>query len=391
MPRRNSKPANPLRTLGVILASALLLFVLAEAYRYVRSEGGRLALAQSLGLGEPAEITRLVSKRLRVALARAGVAPDSISERIQASRYPQVTWRVGIQSDASLLQTNYVLSRMLEAEGAAVLSGRESWDDHGQAVLALRVGLPRRATHNLEIVRAARSDRPQERDPVRLALVLFGFGEDAARADSFFSLPVPFAVAVLPGAKGSRAIFRAAREGGREMVLHLPLEPINYPQVNPGPGTLLVTMKPSRIAGEVRRHLAEAEPVAAVANHMGSLATQDMTLMRAVYLELRRRDLPFLHVTPVAGAVCKPLAAEMGVVYGEPDAVVDRETRADVRALDRRWRELLAEAQKRGRLTVWMRATPLAWRWLPQALTPRQLGDVHVVPLSALLRKSAAL
>jgi polysaccharide deacetylase 2 family uncharacterized protein YibQ len=390
--RRRKSRRLPLRALGWSLASALLLFALAEVYRYVRSDGGRLALARTLGLGEPAEITRLVGARLREALLRAGIEPDSIGERVVEGRRPSVAWRAGVRPEASLLQINYAVSRILESRGVQVLSGRESAGPRGEAWLDLRVGLPRRATHRLHVVRAARSGRPHDPEPVKLALVLFGFGEDAARADSFFSLPVPFAVAVLPGSKQSPATFRAARDNSREVVLHLPLEPINYPQVNPGPGTLLVTMKPGRIAGEMRRLLAQARPVAAVANHMGSLATQDMTLMRAVYHELRRRDLPFLHVAPVAGAVCRPLAADMGVVYGEPDAVVDAEARgSEVRALEERWRDILAEARHRGRLVVWMRATPLARRWLPQALAPRRLGDVHVVPLSALLRRPAAL
>jgi polysaccharide deacetylase 2 family uncharacterized protein YibQ len=170
-------------------------------------------------------------------------------------------------------------------------------------------------------------------------------------------------------------------------VLHLPLEPLNYPQVNPGPGTLLVTMKPAKVASELGHYLGQAGAVAAVANHMGSLATQDMTLMRAVYRELKKRDLTFLHVSPVAGSVCRSLAADMGVAYAEPDEVVDLEARAsDRRGLERRWKDILKETRARGRLVVWLRATPLTRAWLPTALAPKRLEGVSVVPLSALLQ-----
>src|SRR6185436_3905765 len=101
----------------------------------------------------------------------------------------------------------------------------------------------------------------------------------------------------------------------------LPLEPINYPQISPGPGTILVTMKPAQVSSLVRRYLEQADPVAAVANHMGSLATQDMTVMNAVFGELKRAGAPFLHVRPAPGAVCKSLAADLGVPYDEPDAM----------------------------------------------------------------------
>jgi polysaccharide deacetylase 2 family uncharacterized protein YibQ len=160
--------------------------------------------------------------------------------------------------------------------------------------------------------------------------------------------------------------------------------------VNPGAGTLLVTMKPAKVASQVARDLGQAGSVAAVANFMGSLATQDMTLMRAVYRELKKRDLTFLHVSPVAGSVCRSLATDMGVGYAEPDVVVDGETRAhDRTALERRWKKILEQARARRRLVVWMRATPLTREWLPGALAPKKLEGVSIVPLSAVLKVSS--
>jgi polysaccharide deacetylase 2 family uncharacterized protein YibQ len=389
MPRRKNS-SSPLPALGWIALSALALFALGEAYRYSRSDSGQLALARRLGLGSREQVTRLVGKRLEVALTRAGARTDSISERVLTGSGPTLSWRVTLPPDASLLQFNSAVTRSLESDGLAVLSGRETWTERGAPMLRLLIGLPKRATHELLVVRSQRGEGQVEPEPARLALVLFGFGEDAAKADSFFAAPFPFAVAVAAGDKGSAASFRAAHKRGRELVLHLPLEPLNFPQVNPGPGTLLVTMKPTKVAGEVRRYLDQAAPVAAVANDLGSLATQDMTLMRAVYRELKKGDVPFLHVSPVAGAVCKPLAADMGIAYAEPDIVVDHEARTDTRALDRAWTAALKHARARGRVVVWMRATPLSIRWLPGALASKRIEGVSIVPLSALLRQPTA-
>jgi polysaccharide deacetylase 2 family uncharacterized protein YibQ len=121
---------------------------------------------------------------------------------------------------------------------------------------------------------------------------------------------------------------------------------------------------------------------------MGSLATQDMTLMRAVFHELRRADVPFVHLMPAAGAVCKSLASEMGVSYSEPDLVLDREPRLrDARLLESRWKEALQRARGRGACVVWIRATPLVRGWLVAAFRPQRLGGVSLVPLSAIIRK----
>jgi hypothetical protein len=263
---------------------------------------------------------------------------------------------------------------------------------HGETRLTLLLGLPKRGLHELLLVRAVLPEESPERPAPRLALVLFGFGDDLDVARRTFGLSVPFAVALAPDTKASSAMFRAAHDKGREVVLHIPLEPVNYPQLNPGPGTLLVTLKPDRATGTMRRWLDRSGPVVGVANHMGSLATQDMTLMGAVYRELKRRHLPFIHVQPAAGSVCRSLAAELGVIYDEPDAVLDVEARAKTpKALDRRWSEILEQARTRGHAVVWVRVTPLTREWLKRATTVKRLDGVDLAPLSGVMRRPAAL
>jgi polysaccharide deacetylase 2 family uncharacterized protein YibQ len=390
MARSARKKAGSIRMLVAIAIGAVALFALGELWIVTRSDTGRLQFARRFGLVEQAEVTRLIGRQIHHALDAAGVPQDSVSERVTGNGPAAVRWRIGLAPGASTLQLNHAITRTLEAAGAEVLSGRERWDTNNTQTVTLLVGLPRRATHELVMVRPARPEEPGLRGPARLAVVVYGFGDEVAAADSFFALPASFAVAVVPGPRNAGDLFKDAHRREREVVLHLPLEPVNYPQVNPGPGTLLVTMKPARIVGDVEHWLDQARPVSAVSNHMGSLATQDMTVMTAVYRVLRNEHLPFLHVMPAAGAVCRSLASEMGVAYDEPDAVLDSEPRAsDTKALDKRWKEILAELQDRGQMVVWVRATPLTYRWLPRALDPKKMKDVDLVPLAALVRKPA--
>jgi len=389
MPKRKPKsPASP-GPLRVLALSALLLFGIGEAWVLYRTDTGQLALAK-LGLGDPAQVTRLIGRRVRNGLVAAGVPADSVRESVASTGPAGVRWRIGLRPDASLIQLNYAISHALAVGGGSVLSGSEGVSRHGEPTLTMLVGVGDKPTHELVAVRASALDEERGPDPARLAVIVFGFHDSASEADSFFTLPAPFAVAVVPGTRAAESIFRAAHRRGREVVLHAPLEPINYPRINPGPGTLLVTMKPARIGADLRRWLDQGRPIPAVANHMGSLATQDMTVMRAFYRELKRSHMPFLHMNPAAGSVCRALASDMGVVYDEPDEVIDAETRAGGAALDKRWKAVLLEAQERGSLTVMIRATPETYIWLARALDPKRLGAVNIVPLSALVHPPVA-
>ena len=386
MPKRKKSTSSRLRAALFLLAAAALVFAAAETWKLWRSDSGRVLLAARFGIGDPARVTQIVGREIRRGLAAAGVPADSIAE---SAGDPGVRWRVGLPSEASLLQTNYAVTRRVEEAGAEVLSGVERAGPHGEPVVRLRIGLPGRPLHDVTLVRIPRSAADRATEPARLALVIYGFGADPAEAEQVFALPVPFAVAVVPGAPTSGRLFRAAHARAREVVMHLPLEPVNYPQVNPGPGTVLVTMNEPRITGLLRRHFDQAGPVVAVANHMGSLATQDMAVMTAVYRELSRRHVPFFEVNRAAGSVCKSLASRLGAAYDEPDVMLDAGTRAA--ALDRDWNAALKEARARGHLIVMIRATPELNAWLPHATSAKRLAGVNLVPLTSVMRRPMAL
>jgi len=385
MPRRRAKASGPFSTTIALAIGAALFFIGGEALLLTRTDAGRLQAARWLHVGDDATVHGIVARHARAGLADAGVAADSIRE---TGAGPLVHWRIGLRPRTSTLQVNYALTRALETQGAAVLSGREAPGAHGETRVTLVIGLPGRPTHELLLVRAGRDAAKAEALlEGRIALVLVDAGADLAHVTAVLARPQPFAIAIPAGRPWSAAAFRAARKHQRETVLHLPLEPLDYPRNNPGPGTVLVTMGGSKIAGIVRHQLDDAGPVVAVANLAGSLATQDQSVMTAVYRVLRDRGLPFLHLSPAPGSVCKTLASELGVEYARPDIVLEAGGRQPARALDAGWKRALELARRRGRAIVVLHASDAALAWLAGAVEPKRLGGVEIVPLTALVRK----
>ncbi len=127
----------------------------------------------------------------------------------------------------------------------------------------------------------------------RVSIVIDDFGPDLGIAKRFASLPFPVTMSVLPHQAHSREIAELAHLNGREVILHLPMEPLGAGK-NPGSGALLLSMPADEIRRNIRAALDTSPYFDGVNNHMGSRMTQDAQAMKTVLSELKERDLFFL-------------------------------------------------------------------------------------------------
>jgi len=139
--------------------------------------------------------------------------------------------------------------------------------------------------------------KPYEKKTVNktLAIVVDDFGEIGGDLLSgFLNLPKEVSFAIFPEMKNSFSTMERAHAQGRETIIHVPMEPLGYPQVNPGNNAILVQMKPSEISKLVNRFLGQMPLCIGINNHMGSLATTDRDVMGAVMSALKGTDKLFL-------------------------------------------------------------------------------------------------
>src|SRR5262249_56291458 len=86
---------------------------------------------------------------------------------------------------------------------------------------------------------------------------------------------------------------REATQSGMEVLLDLPMEPYRYPEVDPGPGALLMSMAPRELQTQLGGHLASVPGAVGITNHMASRMTEDRASMRTVP-EVMAAPRPFL-------------------------------------------------------------------------------------------------
>ena len=102
-------------------------------------------------------------------------------------------------------------------------------------------------------------------------------------------IEAPIAFAILPYTPHAREAARLLHAAGKEILLHLPMEPRSYPAENPGAGALFVDMDEGEIRRQIEADLAAVPYVSGVNNHMGSRFMEDEAGLAVVMEELRKK------------------------------------------------------------------------------------------------------
>jgi len=144
----------------------------------------------------------------------------------------------------------------------------------------------------------------------RVAIVIDDLGNDRAAVARIAGWPFPVAGAVLPALSGSAPAARDLESAGKQVLLHLPMEPRRYPEMRPGPGVVLLSQSEEEIARTVEADLESVPGAVGVSNHMGSAATADPRVMRAVARVLARRGLFFVDSRTTGASVAREAALQ---------------------------------------------------------------------------------
>lgn len=201
-------------------------------------------------------------------------------------------------------------------------------------------------THKLSIVLDT-SPAPHRLLYPKIAIIIDDLGYDSSLAKAFMRVELPFTFSVLPFAPHTRLIALKARKEKRETMLHLPMEPINYPAVNPGDGVLLVSMDRERILEIVKTDLSQTPFVSGVNNHMGSRFTASEEKMAVVLGELKTRDLYYIDSRTTGSSVAYRVAKKMALRTANRDIFLDNDLSEN--ALRIQMERLLSLARHRGR------------------------------------------
>jgi polysaccharide deacetylase 2 family uncharacterized protein YibQ len=217
------------------------------------------------------------------------------------------------------------------------------------------------------------------------AIVIDDFGQDIDIANQFLSLPFPVTFSVLPHLRHSREVAERVHARGRELIVHMPMEPQGFPETDPGPGALLLSMTEEQVEETLQAALDATPYAVGMNNHMGSRFTEDPEKMRIVLRELRRRGLFFLDSYTSAKTAGLSSARDLQVPALRRDIFLDHiPTEAFVR---KQVQALIRKAKVEGTAVAIGHPHAITLKVLAEEAPRFEKEGVQVVPLSVLLRK----
>ena len=159
----------------------------------------------------------------------------------------------------------------------------------------------------------------------KIAIIIDDLGYDAAILNELEKIDLPLTLSVLPSAPYEKEICALAKRKGWELLVHLPMEPKNYPDLDPGSNALFLHMTDEQITEMIDKYLKELPEVKGVNNHMGSAFTENEAKMIAVMSEIKKRKLFYIDSRTTRQTVAAHVAKKLGVPTASRSVFLDND------------------------------------------------------------------
>lgn len=174
----------------------------------------------------------------------------------------------------------------------------------------------------------------------KVSLVIGGLGLNAkATRDAIERLPPEITLSFVPYADGLQGWIDLARANGHEVLLEIPMEPLDFPDNDPGPYTLMANDPPAQTVQRLEWLMARATGYFGVTNYLGGRFVSSDKGMNAFGQALRQRGLAFID----DGSAAK---RAMSIPRASAGRIVDDQLDSD--AIDRQLLNLEAQALQTG-------------------------------------------
>ena len=224
------------------------------------------------------------------------------------------------KAEMDLNYANMIITGQVELIGGEVRTGKEFYSGSMQI---LEINDPEnKQKFKIKLYYAKEGD--YQKDKTRLAIVVDDFGYFGGKLlDDFCALDKNITYAILPGLNFSADAMNKATSLGHETMIHIPMEPIDYPRNDPGSNAIFVHLSKKEIRKKMENFIKELPLCKGANNHMGSLVTADKDIMTTVLEVLKKHDMYFIDSHTTSSTIAYDTAQRMMVLSFDNDFFLD--------------------------------------------------------------------
>lgn len=254
---------------------------------------------------------------IREAANDIGVPPKALGRRTGDGR---ISFSIPIDSaQMDLTYANMIFKGKMERGGARLIKGQDT--KSRQSLLFEHNSFPDQYEINLYYDSKIYQRQTSQKT---ITIVVDDFGGISGKLlEGFFSVDPEVCFAIFPEERHSDQTMRLAKRQGRDTIIHVPMEPIGYPRVNPGKNAILVQHSETQVRKLLTGFINKMPDCIGINNHMGSLATSDEQLMQWVSKVLKEQDKLFLDSRTTNVSVAYKTAQKAGIRTFQNDIFLD--------------------------------------------------------------------
>ncbi len=200
-------------------------------------------------------------------------------------------------------------------------------------------------------------------------------------------LPGPLTLAYLPYAKNLPARTARAKKNGHELMVHMPMEPMNR-SLDGGPNVLSTNQSKSELIETLEWGLSQFDGYVGLNNHMGSRVTSDKDAMMVVMNHLKSKNIFFVDSKTIGSSVAAQSAREVGLPYAERDIFLDHEI--TIEFVRNALKKLEAKARKNGSAIAIGHPHAVTIQALKEWIPTLEDKGLTLVPASAVIKQPVA-
>lgn len=164
----------------------------------------------------------------------------------------------------------------------------------------------------------------------RIAILVSDYGLNAQASKRFSeNLPGAVSFALSPYSPSPQESLDAARSAGHEVVLQVPLEPLDYPDSDPGPHTLLTTADVEKNTDKLAWIMSRAQGYTGVMTDGGSKFSAERAPTRALLETLNQRGLMVIDDRASQQGLTSEMAQSLKVPRASINRVIDEQLSAE--------------------------------------------------------------